>query len=239
MVHLIVHLVREIRLCGPVYLRWMYPVEQYMKILKGYMKNQNRPKASIVEKYIAEEAIEFCSDYMSEADAIGIPKSRHGGRCGAESMHFSSSKDKNPILASISYYGIIEEIWDVDFITFKVPLFKCKWIDTNNGVKTDDFGFTLVDLAKLAYTNEPFIMSSQAKQVFYVSDPSNNSNKKWSVVLQGKTNHGPNDSQDATLHIYETPSFSQRVPNLVEDTIVDEVHATREDHEEGIWEEET
>ena len=27
MVHLIVHLVREIRLCGPVYLRWMYPVE--------------------------------------------------------------------------------------------------------------------------------------------------------------------------------------------------------------------
>jgi len=27
MVHLIVHLVREIRLCGPVFLRWMYPIE--------------------------------------------------------------------------------------------------------------------------------------------------------------------------------------------------------------------
>ena len=27
MVHLIVHLVREIKCCGPVYLRWMYPVE--------------------------------------------------------------------------------------------------------------------------------------------------------------------------------------------------------------------
>jgi hypothetical protein len=82
MVHLIVHLVSEIRLCGPVYLRWMYPVERYMKILKGYVKNQHRPEASIVEKYIAEEAIEFCSDYMSEADAIGIPKSHHGARCG-------------------------------------------------------------------------------------------------------------------------------------------------------------
>ena len=34
MVHLIVHLVREIRLCGPVFLRWMYPVERYMKVLK-------------------------------------------------------------------------------------------------------------------------------------------------------------------------------------------------------------
>ena len=39
MVHLVVYLVREIRLCGPVYLRWMYPVERYMKVLKGYTKN--------------------------------------------------------------------------------------------------------------------------------------------------------------------------------------------------------
>nr|XP_004512662.1 uncharacterized protein LOC101489810 [Cicer arietinum] len=67
MVHLIVHLVREIKLCGPVYLRWMYPFERYMKILKGYVKNPHRPEASIVERYIAEEAIEFCSDYMSKA----------------------------------------------------------------------------------------------------------------------------------------------------------------------------
>jgi len=27
MIHLIVHLVREIKYCGPIYLRWMYPVE--------------------------------------------------------------------------------------------------------------------------------------------------------------------------------------------------------------------
>ena len=40
MVHLIVHLVKEIRLCGPVYLRWMCPVGRYMKVLKRYMKNQ-------------------------------------------------------------------------------------------------------------------------------------------------------------------------------------------------------
>jgi len=40
MVHLIVHLVREIQLCGLVFLRWMYPIERYMKVLKGYTKNQ-------------------------------------------------------------------------------------------------------------------------------------------------------------------------------------------------------
>jgi len=46
---------------GPFFLRWMYLVERYMKVLKGYIKNQYRPEARIVERYVAEEAIEFCS----------------------------------------------------------------------------------------------------------------------------------------------------------------------------------
>jgi len=72
MVHLIVHLVREIRLCGLVFLRWMYLIERCVKILKGYVKNPYRPEASIVERYITEEAIEFCTNYMSEVEAIGV-----------------------------------------------------------------------------------------------------------------------------------------------------------------------
>ena len=64
MVHLIVHLVREIKMCGPVFLRWMYPVERYMKILKWYVKNHYRLEASIIERYIVEEAIEFCTEYL-------------------------------------------------------------------------------------------------------------------------------------------------------------------------------
>ena len=67
MIHLIVHLVWEIRLCGPVFLCWMYPVERYMKVLKGYTKNRYRPEASIVERYLVEEAIEFCSKYIHTA----------------------------------------------------------------------------------------------------------------------------------------------------------------------------
>jgi len=71
-VHLVVHLVKEVRLCGPVYLRWMYPVEQYTKIL-GYVKNHYCPEASMIEWYIAEESIEFCSEYMSKENPIGLP----------------------------------------------------------------------------------------------------------------------------------------------------------------------
>ena len=40
MIYLIVHLVREIRLCGPIFLHWMYLVKHFMKVLIGYTKNQ-------------------------------------------------------------------------------------------------------------------------------------------------------------------------------------------------------
>ena len=73
MLHLTVHLVREVRICGPVYLRWMYPFERFMKVLKGYVQNCNKPEGCIAECYIVGEAIEFCIEYLSNVDAIWIP----------------------------------------------------------------------------------------------------------------------------------------------------------------------
>ena len=84
MVHLIVHLVKEIKCCGPVYLRWMYPVERYMKILKGYTKNLHHSEASTVERYVAEEAIEFCSEYIEKAKPVGLPEACHDDRVGGK-----------------------------------------------------------------------------------------------------------------------------------------------------------
>jgi len=40
-------------------------------------------------------------------------------------------------------------------------------------VGTDDLSFSLVDLNKMNYTNEPFIMASEARQIFYVTNPAN------------------------------------------------------------------
>ncbi|KAI5432347.1 hypothetical protein KIW84_036185 [Lathyrus oleraceus] len=81
-VHLIVYLVKKIRCCGLVYLRWMYPIEPYMKIFKGYTHNHHRTKALIVERYIIEEPVEFFSNYLSEAKSIEISKSHHVDRYG-------------------------------------------------------------------------------------------------------------------------------------------------------------
>jgi len=48
-----------------------------MKILKGYTKNLHHSEASIVKRYIVEEAIEFCSEYIEKAKLVGLYESRH------------------------------------------------------------------------------------------------------------------------------------------------------------------
>ena len=52
----------------------MYPFEWYMKILKGYERNRNRLEGCIAECYTYEEAIEFCNEYLSNVEAIWLPK---------------------------------------------------------------------------------------------------------------------------------------------------------------------
>jgi hypothetical protein len=37
MTHLLVHLMEELEICGLVHTKWMYPIECYLKTLKGYV----------------------------------------------------------------------------------------------------------------------------------------------------------------------------------------------------------
>ncbi|XP_019164337.1 PREDICTED: uncharacterized protein LOC109160505 [Ipomoea nil] len=363
MVHLIVHLVREIKMCGLVFMRYMYPFERYMGILKGYVRNRYRLEGSIIEGYGAEEVIDFCTDYLANVESIGVPRSRHEGRLTGKgtigyksfspplqlrdkahhlvlqhlsevhpyldqhmslirqqnplkgerwvaiehnrtfitwfkdtvmkelsqvpnnvsetikwlaygpdflvscyeaydingytfytkrqdeksvvqnsgvtqvalSKDYSSAKDTKSIDAAMSYYGVIEEIWELDYKVFKIPLFRCSWVDNRRGVRIDELGFTLVDFERLGYHDEPFILASQAKQVFYVSDPIDN---KWSIVLQGKKSIvGVGDVVDEEEydHFDETPPFSIGVQSLPLEEDNFEISYMRSDHEEGLW----
>ncbi|GJX06299.1 putative transposase-associated domain-containing protein [Tanacetum coccineum] len=77
MIHLTVHLTREVKLCGPICFRWMYPFERCMKVIKGHVRNRNRPEGCIAEETIAEETIEFFSEYHKTMKTIGIPPDKH------------------------------------------------------------------------------------------------------------------------------------------------------------------
>lgn len=77
MIHLTVHLAREVKLCGPVCFRWMYPFERCMKVIKKHVRNKNKPCGCIAEENIAEETIEIYSEYLRSMKTIGIPPDRH------------------------------------------------------------------------------------------------------------------------------------------------------------------
>ena len=64
MSHLPIHLVQQLDLCGPVHTRWMYPMERYMKTLKGYVRLRSNPEGSMAQGYIMDEAVGFCTEYM-------------------------------------------------------------------------------------------------------------------------------------------------------------------------------
>ena len=80
MTHLVVHLVEEISVIGPVFLQNMFPFERFMGVLKKYVHDRARPEGSISKGYGTEEVIEFCVDFIPDLKSIGVPQSRHEGR---------------------------------------------------------------------------------------------------------------------------------------------------------------
>ncbi|GJZ67496.1 retrovirus-related pol polyprotein from transposon TNT 1-94 [Tanacetum coccineum] len=52
------------------------------------------------------------------------------------------------------YYGVLQEIWVLDYRFRQIPLFKCDWVNhKSGGVKRDKLGYTLVDLNNLGHKN--------------------------------------------------------------------------------------
>ncbi|GJU24243.1 putative transposase-associated domain-containing protein [Tanacetum coccineum] len=246
MIHLTVHLTREVKLCGPICFRWMYPFERCMKVIKGHVRNKNKPEGCIAEETIAEETIErhkqvFKTDYpgkqiaflenehsksfakwlrkeverelaiskesVSETvrwisygpratvvkyDAYNINGYTFRTKCHDGKVYQNSGVSVEAIDLYISkevattrqafYYGVLQEIWVLDYRFRQIPLFKCDWVNHRaGGVKRDNLGYTLVDLNNLGHKVDLFILASQARQVFYVKDQID---KKLSVVFK-------------------------------------------------------
>ncbi|KAF1871092.1 hypothetical protein Lal_00020826 [Lupinus albus] len=61
----------------------------------------------------------------------------------------------------------------VELHNVRVPVFCCMWVDNNNGFRVYELGSMQVDLNRPGYKDGPFILASQTRQVFYVSNPAN------------------------------------------------------------------
>lgn len=43
-----------------------------MKVLKGHVRNRARPEGYIAECYLADECVQFCGRYISQAANVGL-----------------------------------------------------------------------------------------------------------------------------------------------------------------------
>jgi hypothetical protein len=95
-----------------------------------------------------------------------------------------------------SYYGVIEEIWELEYGPLNIPVFLCQWVKlTGDGIRKDQYGMIIVDLTKIGFKDEPFVIAKNVHQVFYVKDmtskpknenPEGPQEPKRHIVLPGK-----------------------------------------------------
>ncbi|GJR80731.1 hypothetical protein Tco_0151516 [Tanacetum coccineum] len=78
----------------------------------------------------------------------------HNSRVSVEAIDLHISKEVVTTRQAF-YYGVLQEIWVLDYRFRKIPLFRV------GGVKRDNLGYTLVDLNNLGHKVDPFILASQ------------------------------------------------------------------------------
>ncbi|KAI5065747.1 hypothetical protein GOP47_0020442 [Adiantum capillus-veneris] len=69
-IHLLVHVVEEIAICGVVHARWIFFLERFLKTLKDFVQLRSQPKACMAEGWIVREAFVYISEYLAQVDPL-------------------------------------------------------------------------------------------------------------------------------------------------------------------------
>ena len=95
-----------------IFLSWfkkkIYVIPNVSETLLRLARGPNTDVVTYDEYYINN----YCFYSKIEDDKSRVQNS--GVTLQTETVHFASSKDKNPITVSMSYFRIIQEIWEVD-----------------------------------------------------------------------------------------------------------------------------
>ena len=93
------------------------------------------------------------------------PKSRIWRTLVSITTSSASSKDENPRIEPITYYGAIKDIIELDYYgSFKFVMCDCDWFEGEE----DKYGLTCVYFNKRCYENDPFVLASKVHQCFYI-----------------------------------------------------------------------
>ncbi|XP_015170830.1 uncharacterized protein [Solanum tuberosum] len=95
----------------------------------------------------------------------------------------------NEHTGNVDYFGRIRRILEIQYMNNKsVMLFQCDWFELppqgrsqSRGYKKDEYGFVCVDITRLHYTSDPFILGSKAQSVYYVK---HGQSEKWHSMIR-------------------------------------------------------
>ncbi|RVW72561.1 hypothetical protein CK203_060057 [Vitis vinifera] len=104
------------------------PIEKELK----WLVQGPRQQVLTYPRYI----INGCHYHIKDRDEVRVNQNS-GVNIVASTMQIASAKDKNPMLGDMCFYGIVIEIWDLDYNMFNICVFKCDWVDSKNGVKVE------------------------------------------------------------------------------------------------------
>ncbi|KAM1689796.1 hypothetical protein ACFX1Q_031475 [Malus domestica] len=122
-------------------------------------------------------------------------------------------------IGQVNCYGRVVDMFEVKYCGpteagdrgRAVMLFNCEWVNSESprGMKTDQYGFTMVNFNQLGFKEDPFILASQALQAFYVEDTIE---KDWHVVVRTQ----PRDLFDVledsdAIDDYAIPNLDDRI----------------------------
>jgi hypothetical protein len=109
-VYFITHLIKEIKLLGPVFLQQMYTYERFNGILKSFVRNQAYLEGSMVQGYCTEDAVEWALNYTDLSNPIGVPKSRHEGRLTGKGTIGKKAITPDPHLFHCAHFHVLQQM---------------------------------------------------------------------------------------------------------------------------------
>ncbi|CAN6557837.1 unnamed protein product [Malus baccata var. baccata] len=122
-------------------------------------------------------------------------------------------------IGQVNCYGKVVDMFEVKYCVHTelgdrgraVMLFKYEWVNSESprGMKTNQYGFTMGNFNRLGFKEDPFILSSQEVQAFYVDDTIE---KDWHVVVRTQ----PRDLFDVlensdTIEDYAIPNLDDQI----------------------------
>ncbi|KAL3698568.1 hypothetical protein R1sor_012644 [Riccia sorocarpa] len=250
MTHLLIHLVEELGMCGPVHCRWMYPIEwRWDEAMDNAEYEESQVPAWMKDRVLGSRS----STYSMRA-LVSLPKTqcRFYRKIQAYGNHYRVQESNRAAFSTFDcgiaattdehnstfmHVGVLKRILQLDYgLGNDNPvLFQGRWVQSGPAsLKVDRDGFLLANFHRMIpEILDPFIFPSQVEQVFFMSvnlrDPDG-----WVIVLH-KT--------PRARRIYFDPRAVPSDVEASEDIPVDnsplatECYATLADDEEELEEE--